>query len=180
MPTLNKALRVYNEITIQHLLSAEGKLIWRDPLEGYHEYYVNPEIASIYMGLKRLFIDWIDPLKKTYQDEWWHIKKAPSFKTRKLFYKLEQLRFHMELNMLKALIIWTKEGFSLQTILQETVRAKEYLAKMEKLILEDTYINPPEGYTHKLSERRLAVKIQFVLTEKSFSAFPEHYRWSND
>lgn len=179
-PVLSKALRVFDGTPIQKLLEAEGRLIWRHPLEGYHEYRVDPIISSIYMSLKEFFVQWFDPFMKTYQDEWWKIKKAPSFKERQLFYKLGQIRFLMELEILKALIIFSQNGFSYGDVSAIVSQAKEKMVMMEYILLETVNRQGQPVFAQGFSEEKLSDRVYSILTNRPFSTFPEHYRWSND
>jgi radical SAM superfamily enzyme YgiQ (UPF0313 family) len=100
-PTLSKSLRIFDGTPMQGIMENEGRLIWRDPFEGYHEYLVDPTIAAIYMALKIIYVEWIDALRKNYQDQLWAIKKAPAF-NQKGFDALNQMIFHLELVTLKG------------------------------------------------------------------------------
>jgi len=91
MPTLSKSLRIFDGTLLQEIMASESRLIWRSPLEGYHEYLVDPDIASIYMTLKTISVEWIDLLRKTYQGEIWGIKKALAFNQRANFDALNEL-----------------------------------------------------------------------------------------
>ena len=75
MPTLSKFLRIFDGTLLQEIMASEGRLIWRSPLEGYHEYLVDPDIASIYITLKTISVEWIDLLRKTYQGKYGALKK---------------------------------------------------------------------------------------------------------
>lgn len=50
-------------------MASEDRLVWRSPFEGYHEYLVDSSVASIYMALKTISVEWVDLLRKTYQGE---------------------------------------------------------------------------------------------------------------
>lgn len=81
-PILSKSLRIFDGTPLQTIMVSENRLVWRNPLEGYREYLVNPVIAAIYMAMKTISVEWIDLFKKTYQKELWAIKKAPAFDQR--------------------------------------------------------------------------------------------------
>ena len=68
-PTLSKSLRIFDGTFLQEIMASEDRLVWRSPFEGYHEYLVDSSVASIYMALKTISVEWVDLLRKTYQGE---------------------------------------------------------------------------------------------------------------
>ncbi|MDD5567175.1 MAG: radical SAM protein [Patescibacteria group bacterium] len=180
MPTLSKALRVFDGTPIQALLSSEGRLIWRSPLEGYHEYLIDPRLAAIYMALKTVSVEWIDLVKKTYQDELWGIKKAPTFNQRKSFDTLSRLVFDIELQTLRALIDWTEHGYSLGDIRSLVAKLKQRLWAVETFILTESNLSEPRLNVGSFSETEMASRIHSILQTKVFRTFPEQYRWRDD
>jgi radical SAM superfamily enzyme YgiQ (UPF0313 family) len=179
-PTLSKTLRVFDGTPIQGVLEEQNKLIWRSPFEGYHEYLVDSDVAAIYMSLKMVFVEWIDLLRKTYQDELWGIKKAPSFKERRAFDDLSMMVFTMEKEMLKALICWIEKGFTLSDIFCQLERTKNLLMNVEKYIAGSIGGNGLLLDVEKFSIQCMAEKIHSILLNKVHITFPEKYRWRDD
>lgn len=178
-PTLSKSLRIFDGTPMQGIMENEGRLIWRDPFEGYHEYLVDPTIAAIYMALKIIYVEWIDALRKNYQDQLWAIKKAPAFNQRKGFDALNQMIFHLELVTLKALISWVRDGFTHQDILRHVEVIKRRLIEVESLILSGDH-HYSTFNAEALSVIELADRIASILRKKEFRTFPEKYRWKDD
>lgn len=180
MPTLSKSLRIFDGTPLQEIMASEGRLVWRSPLEGYHEYLVDPVIASIYMALKTISVEWIDLLRKTYQGEIWGIKKAPAFNQRMNFDALSELVFVLEKETLKSLLSWVKEGFSYQDVVAQIARLKDQLAKAEQHIVSVSGLAEPTLNVQNFSVTDLAGRIHSILVNKVFRTFPEQYRWRDD
>jgi radical SAM superfamily enzyme YgiQ (UPF0313 family) len=179
-PTLSKSLRIFDGTPLQEIMAIEGRLVWRSPLEGYHEYLVDSTIASIYMSLKTVAVEWMDFLRKTYQGEIWNIKKAPSFAQRLTFDALNKLIFSLEKEFLKALISWTKSGFCYQDILSQITELKKQLIGIEQFIISAADLQQLTLNVSDLSVTDLAGKIHSLLVNKVFCTFPEQYRWRDD
>ncbi|MFH1446192.1 MAG: radical SAM protein [Chloroflexota bacterium] len=180
MPTLSKSLRIFDGTPLQEIMTSESRLVWRSPLEGYHEYLVDPSIASIYMALKTISVEWIDLLRKTYQEEIWGIKKAPAFNQRMNFDALSKLVFVLEKETLRSLLSWVKSGFSYQDIVAQTTRLKDQLAKAEQHIVSVSGLAKPTLNVQSFSVTDLAGRIHSILVNKVFRTFPEQYRWRDD
>lgn len=179
-PTLSKSLRIFDGTPLQEIMAIKSRLIWRSPLEGYHEYLVDPTIASIYMSLKTVAVEWMDFLRKIYQGEIWKIKKAPSFAQRLTFDALNKLIFGLEKEFLKALISWTTSGFCYQDILNQITQLKEQLISIEQFIISAADLQQSTLNVSDLSVTDLAGKINSLLVNKVFCTFPEQYRWRDD
>ncbi len=180
MPTLSKSLRIFDGTPLQEIMVSEGRLVWRSPLEGYHEYLVDPVIASIYMALKTISIEWIDLLRKTYQGEIWGIKKAPAFNQRMNFDALSKLVFVLEKETLRSLLFWVKSGFNYQDIVTQITRIKDQLARAEQHIVSASGLAEPTLNVQSFSVTDLAGRIHSILVNKVFRTFPEQYRWRDD
>jgi radical SAM superfamily enzyme YgiQ (UPF0313 family) len=180
MPTLSKPLRIFDGTPLQEIMASENRLVWRSPLEGYHEYLVDPVIASIYMALKTISVEWIDLLRKTYQGEIWGIKKAPAFNQRLNFDTLNGLVFALEKETLKSLLSWVKTGFSYQDIVSQITRLKDQLTKAEQHIVSASGLAEPALNVQSFSVTDLAGRIYSILVNKVFRTFPEQYRWRDD
>jgi len=180
MPTLSKSLRIFDGTPLQEIMVSEGRLVWRSPLEGYHEYLVDPVIASIYMVLKTISIEWIDLLRKTYQGEIWGIKKAPAFNQRMNFDALSKLVFVLEKETLRSLLSWVKSGFNYQDIVTQITRLKDRLARAEQHIVSASGLAEPALNVQSFSVTDLAGRIHSILVNKVFRTFPEQYRWRDD
>ena len=180
MPTLSKSLRIFDGTPLQEIMVSEGRLVWRSPLEGYHEYLVDPVIASIYMALKTISIEWIDLLRKTYQEEIWGIKKAPAFNQRINFDALSKLVFVLEKETLRLSLSWVKSGFNYQDIVTQITRLKDRLARAEQHIVSASGLAEPTLNVQSFSVTDLAGRIHSILVNKIFRTFPEQYRWRDD
>lgn len=179
-PTLSKPLRIFDGTSLQEIMASKNRLVWQSPLEGYHEYLVNPSIAAIYMALKTVSVEWIDLLKKSYQEEIWGIKKAPAFNQRFNFDTLNELVFILEKETLQALISWTKSGFSFQDIAGQVARLKDKLEKIERFIVSAGKLPRSILNIREFSVTDLAGRIHSILINKVFRTFPEQYRWRDD
>ena len=180
MPTLSKSLRIFDGTPLQEIMASENRLVWRSPLEGYHEYVVDPVIASIYMALKIISVEWIDLLRKTYQGEIWGIKKAPAFNQRINFDTLSEFIFVLEKEILKSLLSWVRTGFSYQDIAIKIAHLKDQLAKAERHIVSVSGLTEPTLNVQSFSATDLASRIYSILVNKVFCTFPEQYRWRDD
>lgn len=179
-PTLSKSLRIFDGIPLQEIMEFEKRLVWRSPLEGYHEYIIDPSIASIYMALKTISVEWIDLLRKTYQGEIWGIKKAPAFNQRLNFDTLNKLVFALEKEALKALLSWVKSGFSYQDIIKQVSRLKNQLVRAEQHIVSVSGLAAPTLNVQGFSVNDMAGRIHSVMVNRVFRTFPEQYRWMDD
>lgn len=180
MPTLSKSLRIFDGTPLQEIMVSENRLVWRSPFEGYHEYLVDPIIASIYMALKTISVEWIDFLHKSYQGEIWGIKKASAFNQRMNFDTLSQLVFVLEKETLVALMSWVKKGFSYQDIVSQIARLKDRLTNIEHHIVLVSGLAEPNLNVQSFSVTDLAGRIHSILVNKVFRTFPEQYRWRDD
>lgn len=180
MPTLSKSLRIFDGTPLQEVMSSENRLVWRSPLEGYHEYLVDPVVASIYMALKTISVEWIDLIRKSYQEEIWGIKKALAFNQRMNFDILSKLVFVLEKEALRAVLSWAKTGFSYQDIVSQIARLKDQLAKAEQHIVSVSGLDEPILNVQNFSVTDLAGRIYSILVNKVFRTFPEQYRWRDD
>ncbi|MBU1863562.1 MAG: B12-binding domain-containing radical SAM protein [Candidatus Omnitrophica bacterium] len=179
-PTLSKSLRIFDGTPLQEIMASENRLVWRSPFEGYHEYLVDSSVASIYMALKTISVEWIDLFRKTYQGEIWNIKKAPAFNQRLKFDALCNLIFALEKETLKSLLSWTKSGFSHQDIVKQIARLKDQLIGVEQHIIFASGLIKPTLNVQSFSVPDLAGRIQSILVNKIFRTFPEQYRWKDD
>lgn len=179
-PTLSKSLRVFDGTPLQEILLSEDRLFWRNPFDSYHEYIVDPLIASIYMALKTISVEWIDPLHKTYQKEIWGIKKGPAFNRRGGFDTLNKMTFSLERNALRALLSWVKSGFCRQDIIGEMALLRDLLSEIEYHIASTGNLPGPTLNVTNFSAVNLAEKVYSILVDKTFCTFPEQYRWKSD
>lgn len=180
MPTLAKSLRIFDGTPLQEIMAAKGRLLWRNPFDGYHEYIVDPIIASIYMALKTVSVEWIDEIRKTYQEKIWVIKKAPTFKQRLDFDILSKLILEAEKGFLRSIISWVKSGFSQASIVSQVSELKKRLLKLENHILSASGLKDPVLDVESFSVSDLSGRVGSILTNKVFRTFPEQYRWKDD
>lgn len=179
-PILSKSLRIFDGTPLQTIMASENRLVWRNPLEGYHEYLVNPVIAAIYMAMKTISVEWIDLFKKTYQKELWAIKKAPAFDQRIDFNALNKALFALERETLQALISWAKSGFSLQDVARQITQLKDRLVAIEQFVVSAVKLPHSVLNIREFSATDLAGRIHSILVNKVFRTFPEQYRWMDD
>ncbi len=173
-PTLSKSLRVFDGTPIQGLLEAEGRLVKRDPFEGYHDYFMPREVAAIYASMKSLFIHCLDPIRVIGQGKIWDIKKAPSFTERQDFNSLAEGFFTVESFLLKSLIEWTETGdFNLERV-SETLRViYSQLEIVGQAISVDVKSVIPRSEI-------VAREIFTLMKERPCNTFHEEYRWNRD
>lgn len=173
-PVLSKSLRVFDGTPIQHSLEAEGRLIKKNPFDGYHDYIMPKEIAAIYASMKSLFAHCLDRIRAAGQGKIWEIKKAPSFRDRQDFNSLSEAFFNVESFLLEKLINWTETNdFSLDDIRDTVKQIYQMLGKIGKAIQIDVgeVISPQE---------EVAKEIFTLMKEKPWDTFKEEYRWNKD
>lgn len=173
-PTLSKSLRVFDGTPIQTLLEAEGRLIKKDPFEGYHDYIVPREAAAIYASMKSLFTHCLDPIRAVGQGKIWDIKKAPSFWDRQDFNSLAEAFFGVESSLLGELINWTETGnYDLETVAEKVSQIYLGLEGIGQAISIDvkSVISPPEV---------VSKEIFASMKERPWDTFHEEYRWNKD
>ncbi len=169
MPILTKSLRVFDGAPIQLLLEKEGRLVKKNPFEGYHEYLMPPEIASIYGSMKVLFVNCIDRKSKI-----WDIKKSNSFQKRQRYDSLTEAFFASESLLLEKLINWSqKKYFKLEEV-------KEVINKIYFQLEEVGKAISLEIKSVALSPNAVAKKIFTLMKEKSWNTFKEEYRGNED
>lgn len=179
-PTLSKSLRIFDGTPLQEIMSSENRLIWCSPLEGYHEYLVDPLIAAIYMALKTISVEWTSMVFKSYQEEIWKIKKADGFKQRLDFDSLSKSIFLLEKEILKKLIFWSKIGVNYRSVVEHIKKLKRQLVNIEQFIISTSSIKESVLDVQEFSVSDLSGRIYSILLNKVFRTFPEQYRWKND
>lgn len=181
MPILAKSLRLFDGTPIQHMMAAEGRLVERDPFEGYHEYTVDRDVAAAYMALKTVSVDWVERLKKAYQDSLWRIKKAPSFTARKKFDSLNRQMFLIEKDMLMKAISWIRSGFRTQDMSAYFGRVLGQLDGIERFIRsEDRLADTRKSVLAGSSAADMSERIAWIIAGRKYETFPEKYRWHDD
>lgn len=180
-PILAKSLRIFDGTPIQHMMAAEGRLVERDPFEGYHEYTVDRDVAAAYMALKTVSVDWVGRLKKSYQDSLWRIKKAPSFAARKKFDSLNKQMFLIERDMLMKAISWIRGGFRTQDMSAYFGRVLGQLDGIERFIRsEDRLADARKPVLAGSSAADMSERIACIIAGRKYETFPEKYRWHDD
>lgn len=173
-PTLSKALRVFDNTPIQELLEQEGRLIKKNPFEGYHDYLMSGEVAAVYASMKTLFTHCLDRIRAVGQGKIWDIKKAPSFRDRQDFNNLAEAFFGVESFLLDHLIRWTETGdFTLDAV-RETVDIlyKQLISIGQAISVDVKAVISPAG--------TVAGDIYTLMKERPWSTFREEYRWNED
>lgn len=174
MPTLTKSLRVFDGTSIQSLLESEGRLIKNNPFDGYHDYLMSPEIASIYASMKVLFVNCIDRIRSIGQSKIWDIKKTTSFQNRHNFNNLSEIFFNSESLLLENLINWTeKKQFKQEEIKEVIDKVYLQLEEIGKVVSIDIKSVVP-------SPNIISKEIFNLIREKSYNTFKEEYRWNMD
>jgi len=173
-PTLSKALRVFDGTPIQALLEAEGRLIKRNPFEGYHEYVMPRDVAAIYASMKSLFTNCLDRIRAVGQGKIWDIKRAPSFRDRQNFNSLAETFFGVESFLLENLINWIETSdFNLDKVRETVRRVYEMLRGIGDAISVDIdeVVSPQEEVVREMYT---------LMKEKPWNTFREEYRWNLD
>lgn len=132
------------------------------------------------MALKTVSVEWVDLVKKTYQDELWGIKKAPAFNQRESFDKLSRFVFDIEFRTLRALIAWTEHGYSIEDITSLVAELKQRLQVVETFVITESNIADLRLNVSSFSETEMANRINSIFQTKVFRTFPEQYRWRDD
>lgn len=173
-PTLSKALRIFDNTPIQNEMEKEGRLIKKNPFEGYHDYLMPPEIASIYGSMKVLFGDCLDKIRASSQDKIWNIKTTKSFRDRQDFNNLSEAFFEVESFLLENLIRITENKKIIEKEVKEIIQTTYQKLKTigDYLEIDTLSIISPEA---EVSE-----KILTIMSEKKWNTFQEEYRWNQD
>lgn len=173
-PILSKALRVFDETPIQRLLEIEGRLVYSNPFEGYHNYTMPQDIAAIYASMKTVFIHCLDKIRAAHQTRIWEIKKSDSFRDRQDFNELSSLFFRVESALLEQLIIWTQtQDFTIDTINDFLKPIYAHFRKVGlALRIDICQIITPRDF--------VARQIFTIMKEKPWNTFLEKYRWGQD
>lgn len=173
-PTLSKAMRVFDGTPIQRELERQGRLLKRNPFEGYHEYSMPADIAAVYGSMKILFVNCLDRIRAVGQDRIWDVKKARSFRDRQDFNSLAEAFFSVESSLLQDLILWTESGdYSLGTVTTSVDGLYERLRQIGKAISVDV----DEVVS---TANSTAADIYRMMKERPQTTFPEEYRWNAD
>ena len=173
-PTLSKALRVFDGTPIQHLMEKEGRLIEKNPFEGYHDYVMPKDVAAIYAAMKTLYANCLDKIRAVGQGNVWNIKKAPSFRDRQDFNNLLEAFFDTEAFLLKGLITWTENrNFTREDVSDVTNVLYRKLDNIGQALSVETrsVVSSPD---------RVANEIYTLMEEKPWNTFREEYRWNQD
>jgi hypothetical protein len=180
MPVLAKSLRVFDGTPIQRVLANDGRLVERDPFDGYHEYLMDRRIAAIYMALKRLSVGWIDPIKKANQQAIWRIKKSQSFHDRVDFDSLTRKLFNIEKEALVRFVSFVRNGFSRSDVAALLKGIRGGLADMETFVSSVSGCDRQDDCVDMVSCDSMADSIGTTLSEMKYETFPEKYRWHED
>lgn len=179
-PELSKALRIFDGIPLQNILSVEDRLIHQSAFQGYHEYLVDRKIASIYYALKIVYVEWIDRLKRHYQNEIWALKKSFSFSSRENYYYFARIIFLLELELLKRLVYWTENEFTLREVRDSFDKLETRFCEIENFIGKTASWDNVSSLMERPSGRELSSRVFSILNERVICTFPEKYRWHDD
>jgi len=177
---LSKAMRIFDGTALESVMDAEGRLRRKSPFEGYHEYTVDRSVATVYMCLKTVAVQWLAPIMSRYQDRIWDIKKVPSFNGRTRFYSLQGATFEIESRILRSAIGWVKDGYSRDAVegLLEWVR--EGMTELETAIIGGEAVAAGGGLVGGFDKASLADAVIGILAQRPYDTFPEKYRWADD
>lgn len=179
-PILSKALRVFDGTQIQTILEKEGRLIWKDPLEGYHEYLVDKRVAAVYSALKEIAVEWIDQLHKYHQVAIWEIKRAPDFNHRQIYTALSRMIYELERDILSTLLLGVEDDFAFEDAFSLANLALLRLIQIEDYVIKHSHTASSVYNTEDFSVMEMAERIHEILSEQSANTFPEMYRWGDD
>lgn len=173
-PTLSKALRIFDNTLIQNEMEKEGRLIKKNPFEGYHDYLMPSEVASIYGSMKVLFSDCLDKIRSSSQDKIWNIKTTISFRDRQDFNNLSEAFFDVESFLLENLIRITENKLITQKEVKNIIHTTYQKLKNIGYFLQIDTLSVIN------SESEVSEKILTIMSEKSWNTFREEYRWNQD
>ncbi len=176
--TLAKSMRIFDGTDLRQAMHDEGRLRRRSPFDGYHEYAVGRDVAAVYMSLKTLALEWLDPLSRRYQDRLWEIKKAGSFVGRQRFYSLQDMRFSIESRLLRAAVSWIEQGGSMADVRRVLEDCEAEMSILERSIGSAVTVGSADR--SRLSAAALAESIHTILKDRPYDSFPEKYRWADD
>ncbi|MFC1638745.1 B12-binding domain-containing radical SAM protein [Patescibacteria group bacterium] len=180
-PTLSKSVRVFEGTELVRLLDAESRLIRRDPFEGYHEYRMRGDVATVYAALKAVAVDWIATLSARYQGDFWRLKKGQDFNGRQGFYSLQDAVYGIESRLLRSLVAWVRDDeFDRHDVVRELARTREALGDIESLYAGRSFWMLSEGVVRGFGLRTMADRLMHLFAERPYDTFPERYRWAND
>jgi radical SAM superfamily enzyme YgiQ (UPF0313 family) len=172
-PTLGKALRVFDGTPIQAIMESEGRLIRRNPFEGYHEYVVPSDVASIYGAMKVLSVNCLDKIKAESQKTIWKKKKATSFRDRQDFNALSEETFDVESTLLENLVGVSVTGAHpslIDSVTHVVYRKLQALCDSLSVDMQKT----------AMPKKEFSAEVQRIMQDRPFNTFPEQYRWNQD
>ncbi|MEA3249612.1 MAG: radical SAM protein [Patescibacteria group bacterium] len=178
--TLSKSMRVFDGTALEKIMEDEERLYRRSPFEGYHEFSVSRDVATVYMCLKTVAVKWLAPIVCRYQDRLWDIKKAPSFSGRRRFYSLQDASYEIESRVLKSAIDWVESGFSRDAVRRVLLSSRNAMRELESAIIGAEAESSGSGIASGYSVKSLTESITGILTERPYDTFPEKYRWADD
>lgn len=177
---LSKAMRVFDGTALQTAMKVEGRLRPADPFDGYHEYVIDRDVATVYMCLKTLAVNWLNPILSRYQNRIWDIKRVPSFNGRTRFYSLQDTVFRIESRILRSAISWVNEGYSRESVAGLLEWAEREVAGFEMAVAGEKVFEVPGGVARGLDRESLTDTVTGILAQRPYDTFPEKYRWSDD
>ncbi|OGF46359.1 hypothetical protein A2533_02750 [Candidatus Falkowbacteria bacterium RIFOXYD2_FULL_35_9] len=127
---IHKALKVHDGASLQKMLENEKKIIHNNVMDGYHDYYVDKDVAKAYMAIKIIFVEWIDIINKNRHWVINGIKNKKSLAGREEYEKLLKKLTDIYANFTKESIIWIKNGeINEEKIKGETYKIRERVDK---------------------------------------------------
>ncbi|MBU0625339.1 cobalamin-dependent protein [Patescibacteria group bacterium] len=178
---LSKAMRIFDGTALQAIMDQAGRLRQADPFEGYHQYTVDRDVATVYACLKEVAVKWLNVVTRHYQDRFWDIKKSPSFSDRSEFYSLQKILYAIESHLLRVLIGWVRDrNGSRRDVEQELNQIKRSLLDVELFLTGREPGQISGGVVSTLSVNELTDNLLHLLITRPHDTFPEKYRWAND
>jgi len=147
---IHKALKVHDGTCLQKMLYNEKRLIHNNIMNGYHDYYVDDDVARAYMSIKIIFIEWIDIINKNRHWVINGIKNKKGLADRKDYEKLLKRLTDIYANFTKKVIVWIKnrkiEKKSLKIeIAKVKIRVDEYLDFLDSRIKKFQKLRIPDS-----------------------------------
>ena len=173
-PTLGKALRIFDGTPIQKIMEFEGRLVRKNPFEGYHEYTMPEDVASVYGAMKVLSVNCLDKIKSESQDRIWNKKKSQSFRDRQDFNSFTETTFDLESCLLEKLISLSRSGeysfSSVNYLSDEIYRKLQILCNVLSVDMQKCV----------MPRKHFSREVYHIIKDKPFRTFTEEYRCNQD
>jgi radical SAM superfamily enzyme YgiQ (UPF0313 family) len=178
---LSKSMRIFDGTALQKVMAEEGRLLWADPFESYHQYTVDRDVAAVYTALKEVAVKWLNVVTRQYQDRFWDMKKASSFSGRSRYYSLQEVLYALESRLLRAFINWVRDrSFSRSDLRRELTLVRDQLLEVELFLADQQSGQISAGIVRSFSVEELVDSLLHLLITRPHNTFLEKYRWADD